>query len=705
MLLLSSLGFSPSSSPAIRARRRLPQPTMAASEQKHVVVIGGGWAGYAAADALSASSDCRVTLLEASPRAAGGLAAGWRTPGGRPVEAGIHGFWREYRNTLAVLDSLGLDADEVLTPFTPTRLVSRTGNVAVAPVLNAGGPGASPAPAIMRPPPLSPDAALQRVAELLPAPLDTALLAEFDPSSPLTLADRASAIGLLACWADFLQEDDASWARYDGVSAEELFKRYGGVSDALYEEMVSPLLHVLPMAPGYDVSAAAALSCFHVFALQSRGAFDVRWCRGAISEKIFAPWQTQLEARGNVELRGGARVGRIGRLRGPGVEGKLSIELVPPPAAPPSSAAAAAGAAAEGGAAEKPFEEKLAMLRREGAATIARREAIAAAGPGLVLVELDTEAEEAEAEAAAPPATITADAVVLAVGGTSAARLAAASPETLGALQATSTWEGLRGVTCVAVRLYLQPSKVTTAGLGGGAHGGTRLPPAVAQAMAASPVVVCGPGVGGLPELTETGFCVYDLQRMHDEFAADGSAAVLEVDFYRADAIADLDDDAAARLALQAAAAALGLPAATELPPSLLLDYAVVRARRAVSHFDVGSCARSPPVALADGGGGGGGGGGAGSGLFVCGDWVDRAGHASWSTEKAVVTGRQAAEAVARELNLDGVDSVVIPAAEDTPQLSALRALAKTARSLLAPLAGSGSELPPPAPWALLRRK
>ena len=36
---------------------------------------------------------------------------------------------------------------------------------------------------------------------------------------------------------------------------------------------------------------------------------------------------------------------------------------------------------------------------------------------------------------------------------------------------------------------------------------------------------------------------------------------VLEVDFYRADAIADLDDDAAAALALRAAAAALELPA------------------------------------------------------------------------------------------------------------------------------------------------
>ena len=65
------------------------------------------------------------------------------------------------------------------------------------------------------------------------------------------------------------------------------------------------------MGPGYDISAAAALSCFHVFALQSRGAFDVRWGRGGLTPSIFLPWQTQLEARGNVELRSGARVAGI----------------------------------------------------------------------------------------------------------------------------------------------------------------------------------------------------------------------------------------------------------------------------------------------------------------------------------------------------------------------------------------------------------
>eukprot|EP00966_Prymnesium_polylepis_P225016 5204598-Prymnesium_polylepis.1 len=290
------------------------------------------------------------------------------------------------------------------------------------------------------------------------------------------------------------------------------------------------------MGPGYDISAAAALSCFHVFALQSRGAFDVRWCRGAISERIFAPWQARLEARGNVQLQGGARVTSVEREQGGG--GRLAVSV-------------------------QGQEEPL-----------------------------------------------VADAVVLAVGATAAAALAEASPA-LSALPAARRFGELRGITCVAVRLFLQPAATRTHGLAGGAHSSTLLPPAVAAAMADSPVVVVGPAVGRLPELTETGFCVYDLQRMHDEHVrragtapppltpplrfgsvhkrvracvwasfllaayprrlprpltkwpararqAAGELGVLEVDFYRADDLAELDDDATAALALRAAAAALG---------------------------------------------------------------------------------------------------------------------------------------------------
>ncbi|CAM9266363.1 unnamed protein product [Scytosiphon promiscuus] len=70
------------SAKAPSAARRMPL-SMSASppkDQKEVVVIGGGWAGFGAASHL-ASAGVKVTLLEAQP-SAGGLAAGWETAKG-----------------------------------------------------------------------------------------------------------------------------------------------------------------------------------------------------------------------------------------------------------------------------------------------------------------------------------------------------------------------------------------------------------------------------------------------------------------------------------------------------------------------------------------------------------------------------------------------------------------------------------------------
>jgi hypothetical protein len=196
-------------------------------------------------------------------------------------------------------------------------------------------------------------------------------------------------------------------------------------------------------------------------------------------------------------------------------------------------------------------------------------------------------------------------------------------------------------------------------------------------------VVVCGPGVGGIPELVETGFCLYDLQRLQDEFANQTVCAALEVDFFRADAIADIKDDRkVAQLALRAVAATLDVPILTV---DDILEVSVIRARNAVSHFCVNSAQASPPVR-------------ADRGLYLCGDWIDRTGHASWSTEKAVVTGRQAANALAEDFGLDNVDVSIIPAAPDTPQLAALRQVAGFLRQAVP------SGIIPPSPWVLLKQ-
>lgn len=73
---------------------------------RHVVVIGGGFAGVAAAVSLTARG-ARVTLLEAR-RALGGRAASFTDePSGDVVDNGQHLFMACYRSTRALLDALG----------------------------------------------------------------------------------------------------------------------------------------------------------------------------------------------------------------------------------------------------------------------------------------------------------------------------------------------------------------------------------------------------------------------------------------------------------------------------------------------------------------------------------------------------------------------------------------------------------------------
>ena len=88
------------------------------------------------------------------------------------------------------------------------------------------------------------------------------------------------------------------------------------------------------------------------------------------------------------------------------------------------------------------------------------------------------------------------------------------------------------------------------------------------------------------------------------------------MDFFRADPLAALDDDTVVDLTLHAIAAALQMDATRFIQSVDLLDKSVVRAHPAVSHFCPGSAALSPPTKLADG-------------LYMCGNWVDRTGHAS----------------------------------------------------------------------------
>lgn len=227
-----------------------------------VVVVGAGWAGLGATYHL-AKQGYDVTLLEASSYP-GGLVAGWKTTAGRPVEAGIHGFWYPYRNIFALVNELGLHP---FTPWTRSAQYSPAGLEVESPIFQDQPP--------------------------LPTPLGTFLYTQF---KRMPLGDRLSALPLLYAVVDFDNSDDA-WKRYDSVTARELFRQFG-VSERLYKESFEPMLLVGLFAPGEQCSAAAALGMLYYFILAHQPDFDVVWCRGTVGEMIFRPWVEQIERAG-----------------------------------------------------------------------------------------------------------------------------------------------------------------------------------------------------------------------------------------------------------------------------------------------------------------------------------------------------------------------------------------------------------------------
>lgn len=235
-------------------------------QRPKIVVVGAGWAGLGATYHL-AKQGYEVTLLEAGAHP-GGLVAGWKTAQGRPVEAGIHGFWYPYRNIFSLVDELGLSP---FTDWTRSAQYSPAGLAVESPIFQA-----QPA---------------------LPAPLGTFLYPQFQR---LPWADRLSALPLLYAVVDFDNSDQA-WRRYDPVTARELFKQFG-VSARLYREAFEPMLLVGLFAPGEQCSAAAALGMLYYFILAHQPNFDVVWCRGTVGDRIFRPWVERIEQAGGTVL-------------------------------------------------------------------------------------------------------------------------------------------------------------------------------------------------------------------------------------------------------------------------------------------------------------------------------------------------------------------------------------------------------------------
>ena len=113
--------------------------TMPDRKQSHVVVIGGGWAGWGAAKSLC-EAGVDVTLIDGMPDPTGSQPI--TTKSGKPFEAGTRGFWKDYPNINALTEEL--EIVNIFTDFTTSAFWSPDGLEATAPVFGESPQWPSP---------------------------------------------------------------------------------------------------------------------------------------------------------------------------------------------------------------------------------------------------------------------------------------------------------------------------------------------------------------------------------------------------------------------------------------------------------------------------------------------------------------------------------------------------------------------------------
>lgn len=246
--------------------------------QSHVVVIGGGWAGWGAAKSLC-EAGVGVTLIDGVVDPTGSQPI--TTKSGKPFEAGTRGFWKDYPNINALSEEL--DIDHIFTDFTTSAFWSPDGLEASAPVFG----------------------------ELFhwPSPLGQ-MIATVNNFKRLPIQDRLSIAGLLYAMLDFYRSDKV-FQKYDDLSAQSLFKQLG-ISDRLINEFLRPILLVGLFKPPEELSAAVTMELLYYYALAHQDSFDVRWMNSkSIAEHLFKPLSRRLISRHHLRVLGGTLATRL----------------------------------------------------------------------------------------------------------------------------------------------------------------------------------------------------------------------------------------------------------------------------------------------------------------------------------------------------------------------------------------------------------
>ena len=159
-----------------------------------------------------------------------------------------------------------------------------------------------------------------------------------------------------------------------------------------------------------------------------------------------------------------------------------------------------------------------------------------------------------------------------------------------------------------------------------------------------------------------TGSTFFDLNTLHDAYREE-SGTVIEADFYHANPLLPLNDEAIVALVQQDLTTCL--PAFGE---ANVVDHSVIRLPRAVTHFSPGSYRYLLPATTSI------------QNVFLSGDWIVNR-HGSWSQEKAYVTGLEAANHVIDTFK-QGNRAKIIPVESDELHIQLGRSLNQTIRGL-----------------------
>lgn len=299
-------------SAAVEWAEKQMEEEVRAAPKKKFAVVGGGWGGWGAAKVLCQSKEeIDVTLFDFLPDPTGKTPFLSKT--GKPVEAGTRGFWKDYPNINALCAELGLDENDIFTPYTNSSFYSPDGLEATAPVFSETKFPSIDLPFL--------SSLSGQVVPQLPSPLGQ-VLATFPLFERIPLADRASMVGLLLATIDCLGNDVSVQAKYDRMSAHDLFIRFG-LSERLVEDFIKPTLLVGLFKPPEELSALVVMELLYYYALAHQDSFDVRWIKnGTVSDSLIAPLADSLQTDYKLNVMGGTRVTKVSLSEG----GKTILE-------------------------------------------------------------------------------------------------------------------------------------------------------------------------------------------------------------------------------------------------------------------------------------------------------------------------------------------------------------------------------------------